>query len=66
MEEHLVFAWNHAEIERLRVDGELVLAELDDVLAIDVEFVAVLQLADGILTDRLQLRLDVVGFNAVT
>ena len=41
------------------------LAEPDDVLAVDEQFLAVLELADGVFADRLQPALDVVDLDRV-
>ena len=58
-------ARDDAELEILGVDGELVAAEADDILAIDVELLAVLELADGVLAEGLEPRSDVVGLGGV-
>ena len=48
------------QVEGLHVDRELVPAELDDVLAVDVQLLPVLELADRVFADRLEPALDVV------
>ncbi len=47
------------------VDVELVFAKSNDVGAIDKEFFAIFELADGIFFERFELGLDVGGFDAV-
>src|SRR5687768_9000762 len=65
MIEHPFLAQDHREGEFLGVDGELVFAELDYVLAIDEQFLAILELADGFLANALELRLDVIGLDGI-
>ncbi len=53
------------QVERLHVDRELMLAELDDVLAVDEQFLPVLELPHCVFADRLQAALDVVDLHRV-
>ena len=53
------------ELELLGVDRELVIAEADNVLAVDEQLGAVLELADGVLANALEPGLQVVGLDAV-
>ncbi len=65
MEGQVVVALEDRELDGLGVDVEMVLAERDHVAAADEELLAVAELADGVLADRLQAALEVVGFDRV-
>ena len=63
VEEHLsVFDYSR-QIQRLRIDGEVVLAELNDVLTIDIQFVFITQLSNRVFTNGFQATLNVVNFD---
>ena len=49
---------HHCEIQRLRVDGKLMFAELDDILTIHIQLLLILELAYGLLVNALELALD--------
>ena len=61
----LAVAVDDGQIQRLSVDVELVASELDDAGATFEEFVAVLELADGLLAEAFQAGGEVVGFDGV-
>ena len=51
VEEHVPVFDDGGQFQGLCVDRELVLAKLDDVLTVNIQFVLVSQLADGIFTN---------------
>ena len=53
---------HHCEIQRLRVDGKLMFAELDDILTIHIQLLLILELAYGLLVNALELTLDTLRF----
>ena len=62
---HLVITEDGRQIQLLDVDREVVVAHLDDVVTADEQVLAILELPDGVLADRLQSTLDVVDLDAV-
>ena len=54
----LIASAYYGEIKRLGVDGKLVLAELNDVLAIHIQFLFIFELADCLFVNGLKLGLD--------
>ena len=58
----LVAAAHDGEIERLGIDREFVFAELDNVLAVDVQLLFILELADRFFVDGFELGLDALRF----
>ena len=66
MEAHVLITRHDGEGELLSVDVELVFSKLDDVGAIDKEFLAVLKLSDGVFFESFKLGLDVGGFDGVS
>ena len=51
----LIVPPHNGEVQRLRINGKLVLAELDDILAINKQLLLILELTDRFLVDGLKL-----------
>ncbi len=65
MKIHFTIFENRCQIEILNVHGEFVSSELNDVGAVDKEFLSIFQLPDCILFDRFKPALDVINANIV-
>ena len=63
MKKHLAVFDHRGQIQRLCVYRKFVFAKLNDVLAIDIQFFFVAQLANGIFANRLQAALNIVDFD---
>ncbi|GIS57781.1 MAG: hypothetical protein CM1200mP2_00060 [Planctomycetaceae bacterium] len=62
---HFVVTEDGRQVQLLDVDREVMVAHLDDVVTADEQVLAILELPDGVLADRLQSTLDVVDLDAV-
>ena len=63
MEIHIAVFNDGRQIKRLGVDGEFVFSKLNDVLAINKQFVLVTKLPNGIFADRFQPTLHIIDFD---